>query len=140
MIQQLVNGHYGTSHSMPADTYIQAIRCFQASLCYGIGGSTTGSETTDELFPVNPATGAHGSVSTLSNFDATGLTCISTTECRIVGFILPADTPAVLNVTNGQAGTPVSEPGTYLSGIACATTALCYAVGANSSGAIVEKV
>jgi hypothetical protein len=46
----------------------------------------------------------------------------------------------VLNVTSGQPGTPASEPGSSLDGIACATTALCYAVGQNSSGAIVDKV
>ena len=81
-----------------------------------------------------------GSAIALSNFDGTGLTCISATECRIVGFISPAFTPAVLNVTNGLPGTPANEPGSSLDGIACATTALCYGVGGNSTGAIVDKV
>jgi hypothetical protein len=138
-IQQLNNGRFGTSHKVPANTYIQAIACFQATLCYALGGSTSGS-VTDELFPLNPATGAPGSAITLSNFDATGLTCISASECRIVGFVTPAYTPAVLNVTNGQPGTPAGEPGSSLSSIACATPTLCYAVGQDSSGAIVDKV
>ena len=126
---------------MPANTYVQSIACFKASLCYVLGGDGTASpELTDELFPLNPATGAPGRTIALSNFDGTGLTCISATECRIVGFITPAFTPAVLNVTNGQPGTPANEPGSSLDGIACATTALCYAVGGNSTGAIVDKV
>ena len=141
VIQQLNNGHFGTSHKLPANTYVQSIACFQASLCYALGGNSTASpEVTDELFPLNPATGAPGSAITLSNFDGTGLTCSSATECRIVGFITPAFTPAVLNVTSGQPGTPASEPGSSLSSIACATSALCYAVGLGSSGAIVDKV
>ena len=108
---------------------------------HALGGNGTGSpEVTDELFPLNPATGAPGAAIALSNFDGTGLTCISATECRIVGFITPAFTPAVLNVTNGQPGAPASEPGSSLDGIACATAALCYAVGGNSTGAIVDKV
>jgi hypothetical protein len=141
VIQLLANGHFGTSHKLPANTFIQSVACFKASLCYALGGDSTASpELTDELFPLNPATGVPGSVIALSNFDGTGLTCISATECRIVGFISPAFTPAVLNVTNGQPGTPANEPGSSLDGIACATTALCYAVGGNSTGAIVDKV
>jgi hypothetical protein len=46
----------------------------------------------------------------------------------------------VLDVTNGQPGIPANEPGSSLNSIACATTALCYAVGSNSTGAIVDKV
>jgi hypothetical protein len=140
-IQLLANGHFGTSHKLPANTFIQSIACFKASLCYALGGDGTASpELTDEVFPINPATGVPGAAIALSNFDGTGLTCISATECRIVGFISPAFTPAVLNVTNGVPGTPASEPGSSLDGIACATTALCYAVGGNSTGAIVDKV
>lgn len=139
VIQQLANGKPGTAHSLPANTYIQAIRCFQATLCYALGGSSTGS-TTDELFPVNPVTGTPGSVITLSGFDGFGMTCNSATECRIVGDVTPAFTPAVLNVTNGVPGTPTGESGTDLADIACATPTLCYAVGQNSSGALVEKV
>jgi len=140
-IQQLNNGQFGTSHTLPANTFIQSIACFNASLCYALGGKTTGSPVVaDELFPVNPATGAPGAAIALSNFDGTGLTCISATECRIVGSVTPAFTPAVLNVTNGKAATPAGEPGSSLDGIACATTALCYAVGSNSTGAIVDKV
>jgi hypothetical protein len=141
VIQQLSNGHFGTSHKLPANTFIQVVACFKASLCYALGGNTTSSpEVADELFPVNPATGAPGRPVALGAFDGIGLTCISATECRIAGFITPAFTPAVLNVTSGQPGTPASEPGSSLSGIACATTALCYAVGSDSSGAIVDKV
>jgi len=140
-IEQLNNGHFGTLHKLPANTYVQSIACFKASLCYALGGNGTGSpELTDELFPLNPVTGAPGAAIALSNFDGTGLTCISANECRIVGFISPAFTPAVLNVTSGQPGTPAGEPGSGLNSIACATTALCYAVGLNSSGAIVDKV
>ena len=76
---------------------------------------------------------------TLGNFDATALTCISASECRIAGLVPPAYTGAVLNVTNGKPGSPASESGS-LDGIACATTTLCYAVGSNSTGAIFDKV
>lgn len=138
-IQQVNNGQFGISHKVPANTYIQAIACFQAALCYALGGSTSGSST-NELFPVNPVTGSPGSAISLGNFNATGLTCITATRCRVVGFVTPANTPAVLDVTNGKPGTPASEPGTSLSSIACATTSLCYAVGQDSSGAIVDKV
>lgn len=140
-IQQLNNGQFGTSHPVPANTYIQAIACFQASVCYALGGNSMASPAvTDELFPLNPVTGTPGSPITLSNFNATGLTCISASECRIAGFVTPAGTPAVLNVTNGKPGTPASEPGRGLDDIACATTTLCYAVGLGSTGAIFDKV
>jgi hypothetical protein len=135
VIQLLNNGRFGGSHALPANTFIQSVRCFGASPCYALGGSTTSSpEVANELFPVNPATGVPGSPVTPSGFDGIGMTCISATKCRIAGFITPAFTPSVLNVVSGQPGTPVSEPESSLGSIACATTSLCYTVGSDSSG------
>jgi hypothetical protein len=40
----------------------------------------------------------------------------------------------------GTPATPKNYPGSAFSAIACATASRCYAVGSDSSGAIVDKV
>ena len=77
VIQLLNNGSFGTSQPLPANTYIQALSCFKASLCYALGGNSTASpEVTDELFPLNPATGAVGTMATIGGgFHGTSLSC-----------------------------------------------------------------
>jgi hypothetical protein len=140
-IQVLNGGKLGKSNPVPANTYIQRIACYKASLCYALGGSTAGS-VTDELFPVNPTTGALGSMITISGFSGTGMTCISATTCLVVGYTGLGSTakPAAVTVTNGSPGTPVDYPGEGLTSIACATASLCYAVGLGKTAAIVDKV
>lgn len=141
---QLVNsGKLGASSPLPADTYVQRIACYKASLCYALGGDSQSSPAmTDELFPVNPTTGAPGSMITIPGFSGTGMTCISATTCLVVGFTGSGSTakPAVVPVTSGSPGTPVSYPGQSLSAIACASASRCYAVGLNSTSAIVDQV
>jgi hypothetical protein len=142
-IQLLNNGKLGKSSPLPADTYIQRIACYKASLCYALGGNSTSSpETTNELFPVNPTTGAPGSMITLPGFSGTGMTCISAATCLIVGFTGSGATakPVVMTVTNGSPGTPAGYPGDSLSSIACATASRCYAAGQSGGSAIVDKV
>lgn len=142
-IQVVNSGHIGASHAFPADTYVQAIACHQASLCYALGGNTTSSpELTDELFPLNPKTGAIGAMATISgDFSGEGLSCISTTTCLAAGFTdSPSEAPAVVTVTSGTLGKPAHYTGLDFTSAACATTSKCYAVGLGSSGAIVDKV
>jgi hypothetical protein len=142
-IQVLTGGKIGTSNPMPTDTYVQSMSCFKASLCYALGGNTQSSpEVTDELFPVNPTTGAPGTMATISGFSGTSITCISATVCLVAGFTGLGATakPAVVVVTSGTPGTPTNYSGQSLSGIGCATATACYAVGQTSGHAIVDKV
>jgi hypothetical protein len=144
-IQLLNNGKFGTSHAMPASTYVQAMSCYKASLCYALGGNSTSSPVaTNELFPLNPKTGAIGSMATISGFDGTDISCIDASTCLISGFTGSGATAkaAVVTVVNGKPGTPVNYPGSSLSfsSLACASTSACYAVGSSSSGAIVDKI
>jgi hypothetical protein len=144
-VQLLNNGKFGTAHAMPASTYIQAMSCYKASLCYALGGNSTSSPAaTNELFPLNPKTGAIGSMATISGFDGTDISCINASTCLISGFTGSgaAAKAAVVTVVNGKPGTPVTYTGSSPSfhSLACASTSACYAVGSSSSGAIVDKI
>ena len=144
-IQLLNNGKFGTSHAMPASTYVLAISCYKASLCYALGGNSTSSPAvTNELFPLNPKTGAIGSKATMSGFNGTGISCINASTCLVSGFTGSGATAkaAVVTVVKAKPGTPVSYPGSSLSfrSLACASTTACYAVGSSPSGAIVDKI
>jgi hypothetical protein len=141
VIQLLNNGRFGASHTLPAGTYVQAISCYQASLCYALGGS--GNSAPDELFPLNPKTGTAGPTATVNGFNGAGLTCISATTCLVSGLTGTGSAAknAVLAVVKGKPGKPVNYAGNFgLRDVACAGASACYAVGASSSGAIVDKV
>lgn len=141
-IYLLNNGHLGTSHALPAGAYVQAMSCYQASLCYALGG--TGSSAPDELFPVSPATGAIGTKVTIGgSFSGDGLSCVSASRCLIPGFTGtgPSAKTVVLAVNGGKPGPPARYPGESLDSVACATLSRCYAVGlGTNSEAIVDKV
>jgi hypothetical protein len=140
-IQLLNNGAFGTSHTLPAGTYVQAISCYKASLCYALGGS--GSSAPDEVFALNPKTGTAGSTATISGFSGSNLTCINATTCLASGFTGTGSAAknAVVAVVKGKPGKPASYPGNFgLRDVACASASACYAVGSSSSGAIVDKV
>jgi hypothetical protein len=142
-IQVMTGGKIGASNPMPADTYVQSMSCYKATLCYALGGNSTSNPVaTNELFPVNPTTGAPGAMTTISGFSGTSITCISATLCLVTGFTGEGATakPAVVAVTKGTPGTPVDYPGQGLTGIGCATATLCYAVGETGGHAIVDKV
>lgn len=144
-IQLLNNGKFGATQPLPANTFIQAISCFKASLCYALGGNNTASpELADELFPLNPATGAVGTMATIGgNFDGASLSCLSATTCLAAGFTESGSTikNAAVAIVNGKPGTPKNYAGNFgLRSVACASDSRCYAVGASSSGAIVDKV
>ncbi|HEX3489147.1 MAG TPA: hypothetical protein VHU92_07380 [Streptosporangiaceae bacterium] len=142
-IKLLNNGRLAGSHTLPAHTYIQHIVCYQASLCYALGGSNSSAQvTTDELFPLNPKSGAIGHVVKLGKLNGTALACSSARKCLVVGFTGTGASakPAVVVVSSGKPGKPAGEPGTYLNGVACATASACYAVGAKADEAIVDKV
>jgi hypothetical protein len=148
LIEQLNSGTVGTSHAMPANTYVQAISCYKASLCYALGGNSTASPAiTDELFPLNPKTGAIGTMVTVSGFHGASLTCLSASTCVLAGFTEPGSvtTPAAVVVANGKPGTITNYPVKNVSfadftSVACASTSACYAAGTTSSGGIVTKV
>jgi hypothetical protein len=141
VIQLLNNGTFGTSHTLPAGTYVQAISCYKASLCYALGGS--GSSAPDEVFSLSPKTGTAGSAATINGFSGSGLTCINATTCLVSGLTGTGSAAknAVVAVVKGKPGKPASYPGNFgLRDVACASASACYAVGASSSGAIVDKV
>jgi hypothetical protein len=144
-IQLLSNGHFGTSHAFPADTYISQVTCFQAKACFALGGSTS-SETaaTNELFPLNPKTGAIGHVVKTGTFSGNGMACASATRCLIVGFTTSGSTtaPALVTVTRGKPGHPakIGAAADGFAEVACASATDCYAAGLSRSGAIVLKV
>jgi hypothetical protein len=145
VIQLLNNGKFGTSHALPADTYIAAIGCYKASVCYALGGNNTASpEITDELFPLNPATGAVGIMATISgDFNGNSLYCLSATTCLSAGYTKSASAikNAAVTIVGGTPGTPKSYAGDFgLRDAACASVSRCYAVAASSPSAIVDKV
>jgi len=127
------------SNPMPANTYVQSLRC-KGSSCYALAGNSSTSQT-DEVFPVNATTGVPGAAVPLGSFDGTGLTCISAKSCLVVGFSNSGASAVygVVTVDDGAASSPVTLSGTSFSAIACATTTLCYAVGSGPSGAIVDS-
>jgi hypothetical protein len=144
-IQLLKNGHLGASHLVPAKTYIQQIACYQAKLCYAFGGViTSGFSPADELFPLNPKTGAIGKTVKLSGFSGDGMACPSATECLLVGFTGEGATAksAFVTVTHGKAGKPtkVAPASGSLSKVACASAKVCYAVGEVDGNGLVVKV
>lgn len=146
VIQLLNNGKFGTSQPVPANTYIQAISCFKASLCDALGGNSTASpEVTNELFPLNPATGAVGTMATIGGgFNGTSLSCLSASTCLAAGFTGSGATAknAVVAIVNGKPGAPKNYPASNFgfAGVGCASASRCYAVGSSSSGAVVVKV
>jgi hypothetical protein len=146
-IQLLNNGKFGKTQPLPANTYIASISCYKASACYALGGNSTSSpELTDELFPLNPATGAVGTMATIGGkFDGAQLSCLSATTCLAVGFTESGTGSTIKNaavaIVSGKPGTPKNYPGNFgLRSVACASASSCYAVGASSSGAIADKV
>jgi hypothetical protein len=138
----LNNGAFGASHALPAGSYIEAMSCYKASLCYALGGN--GSSTPDEVFPLNPKTGAIGSSATISGFNGAAVSCLSASTCVVVGLTGTGSTAkaATVTVVNGKPGKPTIYPGSSLSfhGVACPSSSVCYAAGSSSSGAIVDKV
>jgi hypothetical protein len=140
----LNSGHLGTSHPFPASTYVQALSCYKGKLCYALGGNSSATPAvTDELFPVNPATGAIGTMATIGGgFSGTSLACLSASRCLVAGFTGSGSTgkAAAVAVNSGTPGSPVSYAGSSFSGVACASATECYAVGQNTAGAIVDKV
>ena len=140
-IELLRSGSLGKKHALPNDTYVAAISCYKAKVCFALVGDSS-SGVTNELFTLNPKTGRIGKVVTFSGFSGSGLTCPSANRCLVVGNTGSGSSfrPAVDIVTNGKPAKPVNYPGTSLDGIACATPRLCYAVGVASSEAIVERI
>jgi hypothetical protein len=136
-LQMISSGHITTVGPFPASTYVQHIACYKASLCYALGGnSTSNPEVTDELFPLNPTTGAIGNVITMSSsVSGDGITCASATKCLVAGFTEgSAEKSEVVTVTSGKPGSPVTFPAEYFNAVGCATATLCYATGASSTG------
>ncbi len=120
VIQLLTNGSFGASHKLPASTFIQAISCYKATLCLALGGNTTASPSVpDELFPLNPATGAAGPMATISGFSGAGLTCLNATTCLVSGLTGTGSAAknAVVAVVKGKPGSPPTTRETSASGM-----------------------
>ena len=144
-IQLLSNGKFGAKRSLPANTFIAAIGCYKASVCYALGGNSTSSpQLADELFPLNPATGAVGTMATIGgSFNGASLSCLSATTCLAAGFTESGTTikNAAVAIVSGKPGTPKNYTGNFgFRSVACASASRCYAVGSSSSGAVVIKV
>jgi hypothetical protein len=130
----LANGRLGAGRAFPAGTYVQAVGCYAAKLCYALGGkiNTGGLERTDELFPLNPKTAAIGKPISLGGFSGDGLACDSATQCLLVGLtgVGAKAVASVVAVTKGKVGAAKSYPADLpFDADACATATLCYAVG-----------
>jgi hypothetical protein len=143
-IQLLKGSRLGTSHQLPAKTFIQRITCYQAKVCYALGGEITlGFSPADELFPVNPRTGAIGKVIKISGLSGTGMTCMSAAKCLIVGFsgVGASSLPAVLTVSHGKPGKPtrLGPAKASFADVACASATVCYAVGNITGKGLVIK-
>jgi hypothetical protein len=149
-IQLLKDGKPGTSKPLPANTYVEAISCFKASLCYALGGNSKLSPSPiDELFPLNPKNGTIGTMATIGGGFSGGtgvnvISCISATTCLVAGYTGSGSTAkdAVVAVVNGKPGAPAHYKGTNFpfDSVGCASTSRCYAVGSSSTGAVVVKV
>ncbi|HTX62804.1 MAG TPA: hypothetical protein VMD28_04155 [Acidimicrobiales bacterium] len=148
-IQLLVNGVVGASHALPPHTYVEALSCFgtgagtAAGICYALGGeSASSSSSTNEVLPVNPATGAVGTpVAIGGHFSGTSLACVSATICLVAGFLTGTPATAALVIVNhGKPSAPAHYPGQNLDGVACATATACFAVGLGPKEAIVDRV
>ena len=145
VIQQLTSGHLGASHRLAGNPFIQQIACNKAKLCYALGGTiTSGFSPADELFTLNPKTGAIGKIVKLGKFSGDGVACASATECLVVGFIGEGASAkaGLVTVKSGKAGKPtgVKPANGSLSKVACASAKVCYAVGVVGAGGLVVKV
>jgi len=142
----LTGGRLGTARAFPAGTFVQAVSCYGAKLCYALGGHiSTGPVRTNEMFPLNPKTAAVGKPISLGGFSGDGLDCYSATQCVVVGFTGSGATAvaSVVTVTKGKVGAvthyPSYEP---FDSAGCATAKLCYAVGPGkaSGTAVVVRI
>jgi hypothetical protein len=142
-IQLLASGRFAASRSFPANTFIQQIACYQAKICFALGGTFTGQGLANELFPLSPKTGAIGHAVAMGSFNGNGMACASSTRCLVVGFISSGTTtkPGLVTVAGGKAGHPATfgPPGDGFSSIGCATASACYAAGLSRTGAVIAK-
>jgi hypothetical protein len=140
-IERFRDGRLGAKNAVPSKTYIQAMTCYRAKVCFALAGLDSGSRT-NELFPINPKTGSIGKAVQLGGFSGDGITCASATRCLIAGFtgIGSSAKTSVIVVTKGKPGRARAYPGESLSAVACATATVCYAVGLGASGAVVDRV
>jgi hypothetical protein len=142
-IQVLSGTHFGASHTLPANTYVDNLSCFGTKVCYALAGNNKSVPArTDEVFSINPGTGAVGKEVTLRGFDGDGMTCASANTCVVVGFTGEGLNlkPAMIVIAKGKPGKAKNLAGESLAAVACASATLCYAVGLGSTEAIVEKV
>lgn len=146
-IQVLETTRFGASHALPAKTFIDKIACYKTKVCYALGGKLTGGfSPVDELFPLNPKTGAIGKAIKMTGFSGDGLACASATRCLVVGFTGEGSgaKPALVTIVRGKAGkaAKLTPAGASYADVGCASSTVCYAVGlaGGGAGAIVTKV
>jgi hypothetical protein len=74
-------------------------------------------------------------------FEGVDLTCASATECYVVGSTGSGSSfrPAVVPISKGVPQKVLTWNVTDLEGIGCASSSVCFAVGLNSSGGVVER-
>jgi hypothetical protein len=146
LVVPLNNGRLGAGHKLAAETYVESIRCYAASLCYALGGSPkSNNDRTDELITLNPKTGQPGKIVSLGGVNGDAFACYSATQCVVVGYTGTGDkaVAATVVVTKGKLGAVKHYASiSPFDSVACATAKLCYAgtPGATSAGAALVRV
>jgi hypothetical protein len=144
----IAGGILAAGYNFPAATFVERLACYQAKVCYALGGkSTSGIHLANELFPISasagPRSGAVGKAVKIAGFSGTGMACVSATKCLIVGFtgVGPRARAAVVTVSHGRPGKParLGPAKAVLANVACASATVCYAVGNLSGKAFVIR-
>jgi hypothetical protein len=131
----IVNGAVATA-TTSTDPFLRSVACVSSTLCYAVG-QQSGSENS-EVVPLTVGTGGvsagAGSAAGMSILD---IVCPTSTTCYGAGD--ESTSAAVVTITNGVPGTPVTVAGAeQLQGIACSSATTCVAVGETSTGAGAE--
>lgn len=132
-IVSLVNGKLGKPVSLGANVFIHDLSCFGTKLCYALGGIISSSSNANMLWPLNPATGAHGNPITVSNFNGLRIDCFSDIRCIAAGSTTAKNSsPSMVTVTSGKSGKPLVIPGLGQSfnGVGGCNGTRCFVYGA----------
>jgi hypothetical protein len=145
-VQTLIDHWDGTSWSAVAspntssavDNILSAVRCSSTTDCWAVGSSDSYGQALIERW-----NGTSWSIVTLPQTGEilTAVTCLSTSDCWAAGPYYTPKPPAqtLLMHWDGTSWTKVTSPNTsatrsnYLSGIACASSSECWAVGQYSA-------
>jgi len=126
----IVNGRPGPVTVLGTSVVLYGISCPSATTCYG-----TGFSLTDEDVAV---TITNGQVATVQELPTSvewlnAISCPTATQCYATGLVNYA--PAIVPITNGAFGTPVTVPHAwYANAIDCPSVGNCVVAGGNTAG------